>query len=68
MEIRDKKDSENVVIDHQSRLDNERVVDNSQIQETFSNELLLAVSSRFPWYDFVNFLACRQMVPDSTSQ
>lgn len=62
VEIRDKRGSKNVVIDYLSRLENEKVVDDSQIQEIFPDELVLAISLRVPWYaEFVNYLACRKM-------
>ncbi|XP_022843126.1 uncharacterized protein LOC111366645 [Olea europaea var. sylvestris] len=67
VEIRDKKGSENVVADHPSRLENEKVVDDNQIRETFPDEIMLAVSTKIPWYaDFVNYLVPGRLPPDLT--
>ncbi|CAA2964838.1 Hypothetical predicted protein [Olea europaea subsp. europaea] len=67
VEIRDEKGNENVVADHLSRLDNEKVVDDSQIRETFHGEVLLAVSTRIPLYaDFVNYLVYGKLPLDLT--
>ena len=60
MEIKDKKGSENVVVDHLSRLEsNKGIEDPIEIEEFFSNKKLLVMETHFPWYaDFVNYLAC----------
>ena len=60
MEIRDKKGINNVVVDHLSRLEVEkRVEDPKDIDESFPNEQLFGVDTSAPWYaNFVNFLAC----------
>ena len=56
LEVRDKKGSENVVVDYVSHL----IVDSFEdhpILETFSNEQLLFVDCKTPWYaDIVNYL------------
>ena len=58
LEIKDKKDNENVVVDHLSRLNNSEVTVNKvEIQEEFPDEKLLAVQER-PWFtDMANFKA-----------
>ena len=60
VEIRDKKGSENVVADHLSRI---TILEGEPIQETFSDEELLAVShTHLPWFaDIVNFKAIGQI-------
>lgn len=56
LEIRDKKDSENVVADHLSRLNNsEMTIKEDEIQEEFPDKILLVVQER-PWFaDIANF-------------
>ena len=60
MEIKDKRDSENVVADHLSHLESDkRIGDQTEIEESFPDEQLLAMEAHFPWYAyFVNYLAC----------
>ncbi|XP_050125739.1 uncharacterized protein LOC126603005 [Malus sylvestris] len=71
LEIRDKKGSENVVVDHLSRIvhhegDNDLV----PISETFPDEQLFTINSSVtPWYaDYVNYLVSDIMPPDLTWQ
>ena len=59
--MRDKKGSENLVADHLSRLDQDRLKKNDDgvpINETFYDEHLLKVASKeLPWYaDIANYL------------
>ena len=59
MEIRDKKDSENSVVDHLSRL---HVLGMGDISDSFLDEHLLVVSSHAPWFaHIVNFLVTRSI-------
>ena len=60
-EVRDKKGSENLVTDHLSRLDQERMHKNDDgvlINETFHGEhILTLVSKKLSWFtDFANYL------------
>ncbi|KAM2917122.1 hypothetical protein FF1_045962 [Malus domestica] len=56
IEIRDKKGSENVVVDHLSRMVHEEHEHNVPIPETFSDEQLLSIEVSEPWYaDLVNY-------------
>ena len=56
LEIRDKKDSENVVADHLSRL-TITLAEDLPINECFPDEQLISVINE-PWYaDIVNYLA-----------
>ncbi|XP_076937825.1 uncharacterized protein LOC143605690 [Bidens hawaiensis] len=58
VEIRDKKGSENLVVDHLSRLvgQEEEEKDERAINESFPDEQLFSVST-LPWYaDIINFL------------
>ncbi|KAM1660255.1 hypothetical protein ACFX2K_003267 [Malus domestica] len=58
IEIRDKKGSENVVVDHLSRLVHEEDV--VPIPETFPDEQLMSIEVSVPWYaDLVNYLASK---------
>jgi len=56
VEIKDKKESENVIVDHLSRLVNKEVTCNEgDIHETFSDEVLIFIQKR-PWFaDMENF-------------
>ncbi|KAF5757652.1 putative nucleotidyltransferase, Ribonuclease H [Helianthus annuus] len=55
LEIRDKKGSENVVADHLSRVVHETDAPDVEINETFPDEHILAVSTK-PWFaNFANF-------------
>ena len=54
LEIKDKKGSENSVVDHLSRL---HVPGGGDITDTFPDEYLLAISSHTPWYAHImNFI------------
>ena len=60
-EVRDKKGSENLIMDHLSRLDQEELNksdDGVPINESFHNEHLLILDSKeLPWFaDFTNYL------------
>ena len=61
IEIKDKKGSENVVVDHLSRLELEQDEDEEEepIQELFPDESLLAIQSfKAPWFaDIANFIS-----------
>ncbi|XP_076931966.1 uncharacterized protein LOC143597322 [Bidens hawaiensis] len=59
VEIRDKKGSENVVVDHLSRLTGQEEDNTRAINESFPDEQFFVVST-LPWYaDIINFLvAC----------
>ena len=45
LEIRDKKGTENLVADHLSRLEEDYLEDEGQINETFPDEQLLAIQT-----------------------
>ncbi|XP_075494713.1 uncharacterized protein LOC142532277 [Primulina tabacum] len=63
--IKDKKGSENQVIDHLSRLELEEKKEEGAIQETFSDEQLFEVNSVLPCFaDIANFLTCGTLSPD----
>ena len=65
MEIRDKNGRKKVVADHLSRLEMEKKEDSPCIREMFSDEHLLSVDVKLPWYiDLVNYLACKVLPPD----
>jgi hypothetical protein len=62
-EIRDKKGSENVVVDHLSRLIVDYIEDATPIFETFPNEQLMHIAHNLaPWFaNIVNYLVTGQM-------
>jgi hypothetical protein len=65
LEIRDKKGSENVVVDHLSRLlHEEEEEDEMPLNENFLDEQLFAVEVQLPWYaDIVNYLTAKVFPP-----
>ena len=67
MEIRDKKESKNSVVDHLSRVEQEEVRSDSVIQEVFPDEQLFACEIKLHWYaNIVNYLACKVLPPNLT--
>lgn len=73
MEIKDKKVSKNLVLDHLSRLEPliSQPAEDGIIKETFLDESLLIVVaiSRAPWYaDIVDYLACKVFPMDTNYQ
>lgn len=67
MEIRDKKGSKNVVVDHLFRLEVEDKDPSPCIQEVFPDEHILSLEANLPWYaDLVNYLACK-VLPSNLS-
>ena len=70
LEIKDKKGSENEIVDHLARL--EKPMEDKTwnvIKENFPNEQLFQVSVQIPWYvDIMNFLACEIMPPEFSYQ
>ncbi|XP_073025192.1 uncharacterized protein [Primulina eburnea] len=62
---KDKKDSENQVADHLSRLELDEKKEEGDIQETFPDEQLFEVNTVIPWFaDIANFLSCGTLPPD----
>ena len=70
MEIKDKRGSRNVVVDHLSCFEsNKGIEDRIEIEESFPDEQLLAMEAQLPWYaDFVNYLACNVLPLRVSSQ
>ena len=70
IEIKDKKGSDNVIVDHLSRIEkpNEDEIE-TEIEEKFPKGQLFQVTVQVPWYaDIVNYLACGIMPPELTYQ
>ena len=70
LEIKDKKGSDNVIVDHLSRLEkpakDRREI---KIEENFPNEQLFQVNVQLPWYaDLVNYLDFGIMPHECTYQ
>jgi lipopolysaccharide biosynthesis glycosyltransferase len=70
IEIRDKKGSENVVVDHLSKLVMNFKADVVPIVKTFPDEQLMHISQiAVPWFvDIVNYLVTAQMPSHWTKQ
>ena len=63
MEIKDKKGSDNVIVDHLSRIENLTEEEKgTEIKENFPDEKLCQVTVQALWYaEIVNYLACDMM-------
>ena len=70
LEIKDKKGSDNMIVDHLSRVEKTTTQEEgSEIAENFPDEQLFQLSLQSPWYaDIVNFLACGIMPPKFSYQ
>ncbi|KAL8155728.1 hypothetical protein AgCh_000943 [Apium graveolens] len=69
LEIKDRKETENQVADHLSRLEDPIATsqDKSLINESFPNEQLFGVQAEEPWFtDIVNYLVSNVMPPELT--
>ena len=70
LDIKDKKGSDNVIVDHFSRM--ERPTENekgTEIEEKFLDEQLFQYSVQLPWYvDIANYLSCGIMPPSFSYQ
>ncbi|GJT48146.1 retrovirus-related pol polyprotein from transposon TNT 1-94 [Tanacetum coccineum] len=60
IETKDKKGAENVTADHLSRIENDETSDDSDIDDKFSGETLMEITTKDePWFtDFANYMAC----------
>ncbi|GKA88415.1 reverse transcriptase domain-containing protein [Tanacetum coccineum] len=58
IEIKDKKDTENVAANHLSRIENDETSDDSEVDDNFPGETLMEINTRNePWFaDFANYL------------
>ena len=72
IEVKDKKGSENVVVDHLSRLELKQDGDEEEepIQELFPDERLLVIRSlKAPWFaDIANFISSGKLPDEFNSQ
>ncbi|XP_019229273.1 PREDICTED: uncharacterized protein LOC109210328 [Nicotiana attenuata] len=71
VEIRDRKGTENQVVDHLSRLENhDHVEEGGQIKEVFHDEQLFTITQDPPpWYaDYVNYLVSGVLPPEIESE
>ncbi|GKA04930.1 hypothetical protein Tco_0684050, partial [Tanacetum coccineum] len=58
IEIKDRKGTENVVVDHLSRIEKEETSNDSEVDDNFPGETLMRIDTRNePWFaDFANYL------------
>ncbi|GJX92617.1 reverse transcriptase domain-containing protein [Tanacetum coccineum] len=58
IEIKDRKGTENVVVDHLSRIENDELSDDSEVDDNFPRETLMEINTKDkPWFaDFANYL------------
>ena len=70
MEIKDKKGSDNVIVDHLSRLEiTKEEKRGKEVQEIFLDEQLFEVNIQLPWFaNMVNYLAYGVMPSDFNFQ
>ncbi|GJR91952.1 reverse transcriptase domain-containing protein [Tanacetum coccineum] len=68
IEIKDKKDTENVAVDHLSRIKNDETSDDSDVDDNFFRETLMEITTNdTPWFaDFVNYLV-GDVIPKGTT-
>ena len=69
LEIKDKKGTENLVVDHLSRLEEAR--DEVHVNDDFPDEQLLAIEDKnpIPWFaDYVNYLVAKVIPPEFSYQ
>ena len=66
LEIKDKKSSDNVTVDHLSRLEKPKEDERGiELTENFLDEQLFQMPVQIPWYAYiVNYLACGIMPPE----
>ena len=68
MKFKDKKDTENVVADHLSRLHFDTITEPLTLNESFPDEQLMSVEV-LPWYaDIINYLVTGQLPEHWTKQ
>ena len=69
-EIKDKKDCDNVIADHLSRVEKSTVNEEEmEVTKNFPNEQVFQLSFQLPWYaDIVNFLTCGVMPQEFSFQ
>ena len=70
LEIKDKKGCDNVIVDHLSRVEKNKVEEEeAELTENFPDEQLFKLSFQLPWYaDIVNYLACGVVPPEFSYQ
>ena len=70
MEIKDKKGYDNVIADHLSRLEKNKVEEEeAELTENFPDEKLFKLSFQLPWYaDIMNYLPCGVVPPEFSYQ
>ncbi|GJW34217.1 putative reverse transcriptase domain-containing protein [Tanacetum coccineum] len=58
IEIKDRKGTENVIADHLSRIENDMLSDDSEVDDNFPGETLMEINTKDePWFaDFANYL------------
>ncbi|GJS19487.1 reverse transcriptase domain-containing protein [Tanacetum coccineum] len=58
IEIKDKKGTKNVTVDHLSRIENDETSDDNEVDDNFPRETLMKIDTRNePWFaDFANYL------------
>ncbi|KAK9205957.1 hypothetical protein WN943_016228 [Citrus x changshan-huyou] len=68
LEFKDKKGTENIVVDHLSRLHFDKIIETLPLNESFPDEQLMSVEV-LPWYaDIVNYLVTGQLPEHWTKQ
>ena len=70
LEINDKKGCDNVIADHLSRVEKNKVEEEeAELTENFPDEQLFKLSFQLSWYaDIVNYLACGVVPPEFSYQ
>ncbi|GJS88472.1 reverse transcriptase domain-containing protein [Tanacetum coccineum] len=70
IEIKDRKGTENVASDHLSRIENDKMSDDSEVDDNFPRETLMEINTKDkPWFaDFANYLVADSIPKGMTYQ
>ena len=68
LELKDKKDTENVVADHLSRLNFDTITEPLTLNESFPDEQLMSVEVVLWYADIINYLVTCQLPKHWTKQ
>ncbi|GJV52278.1 reverse transcriptase domain-containing protein [Tanacetum coccineum] len=70
IEIKDRKGTENVAADHLSRIENDKISDDSEVDDNFPGETLMEINTKDePWFaDFANYLVADIITKGMTYQ
>ncbi|GJR27135.1 reverse transcriptase domain-containing protein [Tanacetum coccineum] len=69
IEIKDGKGTENVAVDHLSRIENNETSDDNEVDDNFPEETLMEININEPWFaDFANYVVSNIIPKEMTYQ